>query len=114
MKAKRKPRSNLVASDGGLGPVTTTARGFEIIEFKDYYNSPCSLQMSSVAIYEKPGTSCLWLGCMEYQEHPVTKEELSPRMHLDRKQVKALIGHLQRWLNAGTFNGGGKKIEDKT
>lgn len=45
-----------------LGPVTKTSRGFEIVHFSDLYQNKCSLQQSSLAIYEPPGTSAVWLG----------------------------------------------------
>lgn len=86
-----------------LGPVNQTSRGFEIIEFIDHYGEKCSLQASSIAIYDKPGTSAVWLGCDEAKNHHVTQEPLSPRMHLNREQVAALISHLQSWLNSDTF-----------
>ena len=83
------------APEGGevaeLGEVTTTARGFELIEFLDCYDKPCSLQQSSLAIYQDPGTSAIWLG------------QGDDRMHLKEDQVKALITHLQRWLDNGSF-----------
>ena len=69
----------------------TTARGFELIEFLDCYDKPCSLQQSSLAIYATPGTSAIWLGQGDY------------RMHLEEDQVEALITHLQRWLDDGSF-----------
>lgn len=86
-----------------LGDVNKTARGFEIVEFLDRYGEKCSLQASSLAEYQKPGTSAVWLGCDNNAVHPGTKEPMSPRMHLDRKQVKALIEHLQNWLMRDTF-----------
>ena len=86
-----------------LGKVKKTSRGFELIEFKDKYGVECSLQASSLAEYSKPGTSAVWLGCEKNCRHPVTGEEMSPRMHLDRKQVAALIRHLQRWIWKDTF-----------
>ena len=77
-----------------LGALKHTCRGFELVEFKDRYDVPCSLQASSLAIYNKPGTSAVWLG---------TNDTPHTRMHLDRKQVAALIGHLQNWLDHDTF-----------
>ena len=74
-----------------LGRVVKTGRGFEAIDFKDMYDNPCSLQQSSVAIYESPGASAVWLGNGEQ------------RMHLSRGHVRALIGHLERWLKDNTF-----------
>lgn len=105
-----------------LGKQKKTDNGFPKVEFKDYYGVPCSLQASSLAIYQQPGTSAIWLGVddaqpkvmasqaaslgMETEEatgwipYPIPKEVLlSTRMHLDRKQVKALIEHLQAWLD---------------
>ena len=109
-----------------LGKVGTTNRGFELIEFKDRYDVKCSLQQSSLAEHTKPGTSAVWLGCddanprilaSEAAEHGVKTTEITEwvsypvpgavlintRMHLDRKQVEALITHLQQWLKTGTF-----------
>ena len=89
-----------------LGRVTRTLRGFELIEFRDHNGHACSLQASSIILaeYVKPGTSAVWLGREENAApHPITGEVLSPRMHLDRRQVAALISHLQCWLDADTF-----------
>lgn len=86
-----------------LGKVQRTSRGFEFIEFTDHYGEKCSLQASSLAIYEKPGTSAIWLGCEEARNHKTTLEPLSPRMHLTRKQVESLVNHLQSWLSRDTF-----------
>lgn len=106
-----------------LGKQKKNGRGFPLVEFKDYYDMPCSIQASSLAIYQQPGTSAIWLGVDDPQPkilasqtasfgvetaettgwvpYPIPKEvSLSTRMHLDRKQVKALIGHLQTWLNS--------------
>ena len=74
-----------------LGKTEHTYRGFEFIGFKDRYDTPCSLQASSLADYEQPGISAVWLG------------DVKARMHLDRKQVEALITHLTKWLKDGTF-----------
>lgn len=77
-----------------LGEVKRTARGFEWIEFTDHYGVKCSLQASSLVVYE-PGTSAVWLGC--------DSADGDRRMHLDRGQVKTLIRHLQSWLKRDTF-----------
>ena len=74
-----------------LGDITTTERGFQIIDFKDRYGFECSLQQSSLAEYEPPGTSAVWLGVG------------NDRMHLDIKLVEKLIGNLQNWLDNGKF-----------
>ena len=109
-----------------LGPVEKTARGFEVLKFKDLYGAPCSLQASSLAEYEKPGTSAVWLGpdsanpmVLASQAHSLgvkTEErtgwvsfpippdvQLTTRMHLDRRMVSALIQHLQSWLENDSF-----------
>ena len=82
-----------------LGEVKHTTRGFELIEFSDHYGRQCSLQMSSLAVYEKPGISAVWLGCEKARSDP----KIPPRMHLNRKQVAGLIAHLKSWLNNDTF-----------
>lgn len=112
-----------------LGEVEYTGRGFEIIGFKDYYGAKCSLQQSSAAIYEQPGTGALWLGVDDpapqilktdalrlglHVERPIEgwmpyegipKEVmLTTRMHLNLEQVKALIGHLQCWVQHGNLS----------
>lgn len=106
-----------------LGKQKKTGRGFPLVEFKDYYGTPCSIQASSLAIYQQPGTSAIWLGCDDakpivlaskaaelgvkttettgWVPFPIPEDvSLTTRMHLDRKQVKALIGHLQTWLDS--------------
>lgn len=110
-----------------LGKVEMTARGFEIIKFKDRFDASCSLQASSLAEYPKPGTSAIWLGIDDanpqimavdarqagiettetvgWVPYPIPPQVmLTTRMHLDRDQVKALIRHLQNWLDDDTFN----------
>lgn len=109
-----------------LGKVEKTGRGFEIVNFQDCYNTPCSLQASSLAEFEKPGTSAVWLGTSDAQPkvmwheaaalgvkndatsgwvpYPIPEQVLlSTRMHLNRKHVKALIGHLRAWLKTDSF-----------
>lgn len=102
-KATKRKRGRLLAAPILLGAVERTSRGFEFIAFNDCYGEECSLQASSLAEYEKPGTSAVWLGCEEARKHPATGETLSPRMHLNREQVAALIAHLQSWLDDDTF-----------
>ncbi len=79
-----------------LGRIQETDRNFEIIRFKDKYSNPCSLQQSSLAEYSQPGTSAVWLGV----DLPT---ETTVRMHLDLKQVKALIAVLEFWTEHGKF-----------
>lgn len=87
-----------------LGESKVSPRGFEYIKFNDHYDEACSLQQSSLAGDENhlPGTSAVWLGCDHFRRHHVTGD-LNGRMHLNRDQVAALIQHLQRWLDHGTF-----------
>ena len=68
-----------------------TQRGFQFLEFKDRYDLPCTLQQSSLADYEPPGTSAVWLGSG------------ADRMHLDRQRVAWLVEQLQHWLTTGEF-----------
>lgn len=109
-----------------LGQQTTTKRGFPVVRFLDCYDVPCSLQCSSLALWPEPGTSAIWLGVDNVQPmvlaskaasvgikttettgwvpFPLPSEvALNNRMHLNREQVKALIGHLQSWLDTGEF-----------
>lgn len=109
-----------------LGKVKKTSRGFEVVDFKDHYGTKCSLQQSSLASYEKPGTSAVWLGVDDanpqvlhgdaaglgiktnatcgWVKYPISEKVLlTTRMHLNRDQVTALISMLQNWLDADTF-----------
>jgi len=111
-----------------LGPVTHTARGFELVAFQDRYDLPCELQASSLAEYATPGISAVWLGpdpgikpqimkkdalrlglmvrgeVSGWMDYDLPKEvRFNTRMHLDRPRVKSLIAHLQAWLVDGTF-----------
>ena len=74
-----------------LGTVISTARGFELIEFRDRCDKECTLQQSSLAEYTKPGSSAIWLGTGE------------DRMHIDYGQAKALVSTLKRWIKTGSF-----------
>lgn len=91
-----------------LGKIELTnkpgSKNFEIINFKDFYGDKCSLEMSTLAEYQQPGISAVWLGREESNTHSVTGEPLMPRMHLHRKQVESLILTLQSWLEQDTFN----------
>lgn len=107
-----------------LGRKTKTSRGFEIVHFKDYYNQECSLQQSSLALYQQHGASAVWLGIEDakpkvlhgyaskfgiktdaifgWVPYPIPPEvSLNTRMHLSRGQVERLIEHLQKWLTTG-------------
>ena len=80
-----------------------TERGFERIEFKDLYGNECSLQQSSLADFEPPGTSAVWLGCEHETFHHIDHQPIGARMHLDFDQVKRLIPLLQKWVDTGSF-----------
>ncbi len=72
-------------------PVKHTIKNFEIIEFYDRNNQICQLQQSSLADYEPPGSSAIWLGIKEN------------RMHLNLTQVKILVNTLNNWIEFGSF-----------
>lgn len=74
-----------------LGTVEHTSRGFEIINFTDRNGEKCSLQQSSLADFEQPGTSAVWIGIQ------------NSRMHIDFEQAKKLVCTLQRWIDDGSF-----------
>ena len=73
--------------------VERTERGFELVAFIDRYGKQCSLQQSSLAEYESPGSSAVWLGIDDH------------RMHLDEQLVGELLPLLERWLETGSFCG---------
>lgn len=103
-----------------LGKTTKTHLGFELVEFTASGHK-CSLQESSIATERT-----LWLGpdsaapkvmaskaasvgvktdeTCGWVPYPIPDEVLlNTRMHLNRRQVKALVRHLQSWLERGTF-----------
>lgn len=94
----------------GIGKVGTTARGFELVEFTDFYDVKCSLQQSSLATED-----AIWLGCDEANPRVLvpgegwTKIDLpentvcDTRMHLNREQVERLVESLSLWLDTGSF-----------
>jgi hypothetical protein len=71
-------------SNHPLGQITTTNRGFAIVEFKDIYGFFCSMQKSSLA--DKPA---IWLGGEE------------GRMHLDIEQAIAVRDALNIFIETG-------------
>lgn len=97
-----------------------TERGFVVIAFTDSYDTPCSLQKSSVADYE-----AVWLGVNEadpkikardaarlglpthgqingWVAYHVPEEVLmTTRMHLTQKQVIALLPYLIKFAAEG-------------
>ena len=113
-------------SEKRLGIERVTDRGFRIVEFFDRYGIKCSLQASSLAEFEEPGTSAVWLGPNEpnaqimasqakrlgvktdatsgWIPYPLPEEvQTTTRMHLDREQVQKLIDALTCWLANGRF-----------
>ena len=72
--------------------IEKTERGFEVIEFKDIYGNECSLQQSSIALCEKPGTGAIWFGISHN------------RMHIDFELLEALLPYLENWMKSGSFN----------
>lgn len=85
-----------------LGEVGLSERGFREVRFKDRDGYACVLRQSSLAEYVQPGASAVRLG-MEQCPPLHLGLPLAPTMHLDRKQVKALVRLLKRWLKDGTF-----------
>ena len=90
-----------------------TDRGFEILNFKDYYDELCDIQRSSLAT-----TDAIWLGTHSvnpkilasktpeggtgWVKYPLPNDVLiSHRMHLTRKQSILLALKL---LSFGLFN----------
>lgn len=72
--------------------IEKTERGLELVKFVDSYGAPCSLQQSSAAIYEQPGSGAIWLG-----------NDDGERMHLHRDQVLELLPLLASWCATGSF-----------
>lgn len=107
--------------------ITTTSRGFELIEFEDVNGERCSLQQSSAMGFERgPGQDHLWLGVNEtrpvilaskaaaagiqtaettgWVEVPLPDGAMiASRMHLDRDQARELVAHLKRWIDTGSL-----------
>ncbi len=85
-----------------------TNRGFGLITFTDHYGAACEVQKSSIATED-----CIWIGCGELGlKRLVPGEgwkavELGPghiantRMHLNRKDVAALLPILQHFVETG-------------
>lgn len=92
---------------------TKTNRGFAIIEFKDRYDSACSLQKSSLATED-----CIWFGVDDAEPkimasqtpeggtgwvpYPLSENVLlTTRMHLTQEQVKNILPYLQKFVETG-------------
>ena len=94
--------------------MTTTNRGYSILKFDDRNGEACSLQESSLA-----DEAAIWLGASDLKIkrfpangtgwHDVDLGALFPgqdvigneRMHLTRKQVKALLPYLKHFAKHG-------------
>ena len=99
---------------------TKTNRGFDLIEFHDRYDLPCSIQKSSLATED-----AIWFGVTEVEPKIMAQDAIklgfptngvtvgwvgfhvpeevlmSSRMHLTQDQVKALLPILQRFAATG-------------
>jgi hypothetical protein len=90
-----------------------TNRGFGLIEFRDRYNEPCSLQKSSLATED-----AIWFGRDDVKPKIMAREiredltgwielplpegaDITARMHLTREQVKQLLPALQHFVETG-------------
>ena len=104
-----------------------TSRGFDIVTFTDLYDAKCSIQESSLASQD-----AIWLGIDDpnpqilvsdarrlgvnvdndihavatgWQSCPIPKEvSLTTRMHLNRKQAKAIVRILNKFIRTGSIN----------
>jgi hypothetical protein len=106
-KNPKRPMPKSKPTPTPLGPCTETNQHFEIILFKDRYETPCSLQQSSLADYNPPGSSAIWLGVdrQETRHDGMFDSANQTRMHLDLKQVKALVSVLESWVKCGKLSG---------
>lgn len=92
-----------------------TARGFDISEFIDRYDTKCTLQKSSLATED-----CIWIGIDKAEPQIMaskTKEGgtgwvkyeipedvfISTRMHLTRKMVLNLLPNLMKFVITGNI-----------
>jgi hypothetical protein len=72
------------------------SQGFQHVMFGDSYNRMCVVGQSSLAEYEPPGSSALWIGTVG-----TLAGNQKSAMHLKTKEVKALVAVLEMWLQAG-------------
>ena len=102
--------------------LTTTNRGFALIEFLDRNQAPCSIQKSSLAFED-----AVWIGVDDpspkilhgeatrmgvpheatcgWVPYPIPEEVMiTSRMHLTREQVAELIPVLQRFVETGDLS----------
>ncbi|MDD4352238.1 MAG: hypothetical protein PHU71_04665 [Candidatus Gracilibacteria bacterium] len=90
-----------------------TQRGFDYIEFTDYYGEKCSIQKSSLG-----DKDAIWMGVDDanpqimaskvvkngtgWVKYPLPDDVLlSTRMHLTKKQVKQLLPILIKFIETG-------------
>jgi len=87
--------------------VTQTCRGFDYIEFDDYYGQHCSLQKSSLM---EP--NAIWLGVkntgpnlgLMYGDVNQKNVDVHCRMHLSQEQVKQLLPFLVKFAKTGQLS----------
>ena len=86
-----------------------TDRGFDLIEFIDFYGSKCSLQKSSIIESEE----FIWFGVSkaDHKAGPPWMDVTLPgnvscfsRMHLSQTQVKELLPYLIHFAETGEIN----------
>jgi hypothetical protein len=115
-----------------LGVAVDGPRGFPAVTFKDAYEHDCTLMASSAIgdyddSFDRPGSSFLWIGLDDAMPKVMARDAASvgistdetvgwvpypipdqvnlwTRMHLNREQVRGLIGRLEQWLEHGDFN----------
>jgi len=81
-----------------------TLRGFAHAEFTDLYDTPCSIQDSSLATED-----AIWLGVDHINARHWEKvagsdlEHIPARMHLSREMAAELIPILQRFVETGSI-----------
>ena len=79
----------------GLASVDHTDHGFEVVRWHDLLEQICTLRQSSTGGgVVRPGTAALRLGVSGH------------RMHLHRRDVICLVGHLMQWLATGSLRYG--------
>lgn len=92
---------------------STTGRGFDIINFEDFYGSLCSIQKSSIATED-----CIWLGIDDpnpqilasktqqggtgWVKYSIPEDvSINTRMHLTREQAKDIVKALKVFIKTG-------------
>ena len=79
--------------------IKSTARGFAVGEFKDYYGQICSIQKSSLATAD-----AIWFGVTNTGEQmgdSKNQDVEHGRMHLTQAQVKKLLPTLTKFAETG-------------